>query len=84
MQRATLDRAASTARSAAAETVAAQLRERISGLDLQINHARETIGNMERSRFWQARKMWVALRESWPGRDARRRSGAASLVRGAD
>ncbi len=66
--RATLDRAALTARAAAAEALPAQLRERIAGLETHINDARLTIDNMERSRFWQARKMWVAVRDWRPGR----------------
>jgi hypothetical protein len=67
MKRASQDRAALAARAAAAEAVPAQLHERISSLEGHIDDARATIGNMERSRFWRARKAWVALRDWRPG-----------------
>jgi hypothetical protein len=66
MKWATLDRAALTERAAAADVLPAQLHERIAGLETHIDHARATIGNMERSRFWRARKLWVTMRDWRP------------------
>ncbi len=62
MKWAILDRAALMQRVEAAEAVPAQLRERIVSLEAHLRHALATIANMERSRFWQARKVWVAVR----------------------
>jgi hypothetical protein len=57
-----LERAALARQTAAAEALPAQLRERISSLEAQVGQARDTLGHMERSRFWKARRMWLALR----------------------
>jgi hypothetical protein len=67
LQSAILERAALAARAAAAEAVPAHLHERISSLEARIAHAGATIGNMERSRFWRARQMWLALRNRAAG-----------------
>jgi hypothetical protein len=66
MKWAVLERAAFAERAATAEAVPAQLRERISSLEGQIGQARDTIEHMEKSRFWQARKLWVAVRGGRP------------------
>ena len=42
------------------------LGDRISSLEADVGDARATIGNMQRSRFWQARKVWVAVRDWRP------------------
>lgn len=57
-----LERAAFAQQAAAAQALPAQLRERISSLEGHVGQARDTLGNMERSRFWQARKMWLTVR----------------------
>jgi hypothetical protein len=67
LKSAILERAALSSRAAAAEAVPAQLHERISSLEARIADARATIGDMERSPFWRARKMWMALRNRGPG-----------------
>lgn len=61
-----LDQTVSSKRTAVSEAIEAQLRERIALQEAQIGEARATIGQMERSHFWRARKMWVAVR-GWSG-----------------
>jgi hypothetical protein len=68
LKQAAAERAALTGRAEAAEALPAQLRERIAVLEAQVDHGRATIGHMERSRFWQARRMWGAVRGWRPGR----------------
>ena len=36
--------------------------ERARGVDAQLQHARATVANMERSRFWKARRVWTRVR----------------------
>jgi hypothetical protein len=44
------------------DVIGRALGDRISSLEADVGGARATIGNMQRSRFWEARKVWVAVR----------------------